>query len=103
MDDAAVVAGLVPGRAVLFFQYRNLQAGIALQEVVGGGKADDAGTDDGDVLRHDKLCAAQCLLFGQVFKPLIVKHAFGKYNGPCSQKNDPNIRWEGNIALIPNL
>jgi hypothetical protein len=47
MQDAAVVTGLVAGGLALGLQHGD--AGAAVGERQGGGEADDAAADDGDV------------------------------------------------------
>lgn len=56
MEDAAVIAGLVPPDLRLLFQHRHAAFGEAAAEFEGSGEADDASADD------DKLSRVQ--LFG---------------------------------------
>jgi hypothetical protein len=50
MDHAAVVAGLVGGQAVFGFEDDELEAGTGLDQGHGGGGADNAAADDGNII-----------------------------------------------------
>ncbi len=52
VDDAGVVAGLVGGDAVLALEDHHGGVRPAVQQLAGGGEAEDAGPDDGDVVHQ---------------------------------------------------
>ncbi len=52
MDDAAVVAGLMRGKQLLFLEQDELEVRMAQEQLPRRRQADDAAADDRDVVRH---------------------------------------------------
>ena len=50
MDDAAVVAALVLTHAIFFLEQEESKAGESLRDLKGDGEADDASTDDDNIV-----------------------------------------------------
>jgi hypothetical protein len=49
MDHATVVAGLMGGKPILFFQHQQLEMGVTLHDLQGGRQSNDTAPDDGEI------------------------------------------------------